>query len=137
MLNTYLQIMNPLEILNSVKDNGRQKECFTLFNLMKTAINEDPKVWQSKLIGFGSYHYKYGSGREGDWFLTGFSSAKKHISIYIVAGVNNYPGLLSKLGKFKTGASCIYVKQLSDINLEVLKELILISIKDMKSKYPD
>tara|TARA_R110001583_G_scaffold131696_2_gene283481 strand:- start:384 stop:773 length:390 start_codon:yes stop_codon:yes gene_type:complete len=129
--------MNPLEVLNSIENNERQSDCFTLFNLIKACVNEAPKVWQSKLIGFGSYHYKYESGREGDWFLTGFSSTKKHISIYIVAGVNNYPNLLSKLGKFKTGASCIYVKRLSDINLEVLKQLILISIKDLKSKYPD
>jgi len=86
-------------------------------------------MWGDSLVGFGNYHYKYSSGREGDWFLTGFSPREQNITIYIMAGFRSYPDLMEKLGKYKTGKSCIYIKQLEDINLPHLKRLIKASIK--------
>jgi hypothetical protein len=85
-------------------------------------------------VGFGSYHYKYESGREGDWFLTGFSPRKTNLSIYIMAGFKEYDELLKKLGKYKTGVSCLYVNKLEDVDMKVLKELITKSVQKMKSK---
>jgi hypothetical protein len=89
----------------------------------------------SSIIGFGRYHYKYESGREGDWFLAGFSPRKNNLSIYITAGFDKYDDIMSKLGKYKTGASCLYVKKLSDIDIDTLKVLVEKSVSDMKKRY--
>jgi hypothetical protein len=88
-------------------------------------------MWGDSIIGFGSYHYKYASGREADWFLTGFSPRKRNLTLYIMSGFEGYDDLLNKLGKHSTGKSCLYVKQLGDIDLEVLKELIGKSVQQM------
>lgn len=92
-------------------------------------------MWGSSIVGFGSYHYKYASGREGDWFLTGFASRKRDLTIYIVSGFENYEVLLDKLGKHKTAKSCLYIKQLADLDLKVLKALVSASVKYMKQTY--
>lgn len=103
---------------------------------MESVTGERPVVWGDSIIGFGTYHYKYKSGREGDYFLTGFSPRKNNFSIYIMAGSDRFPALMNKLGKFKSGKSCLYVKRLQDINEPVLKELITKSVTWMKEMYP-
>lgn len=87
-------------------------------------------MWGSSIVGFGSYHYRYESGREGNWFRTGFSPRKNDLTIYCVSGVKRHPELLKKLGKFKTGVSCLYLKRLADVDLKVLENLIESSIKE-------
>jgi hypothetical protein len=91
-------------------------------------------MWGPSIIGFGSYHYKYASGREGDWFLTGFSPRKQNLSIYIMSGFNRYEEILSRLGKFKTGKSCLYINKLEDIDVKVLEKLIISSVNFLRSK---
>ncbi len=127
--------MEVTDYINNIKDTQRRKDCQLLIGMMKKISNEKPKIWRNSIVGFGSYHYKYESGLEGDWLLTGFSSRTQNISIYIVAGFDKYEELLSKLGKHKTGKSCLYVKQLSDLNLEVLENLIVQSYQYCYRKY--
>ena len=81
-------------------------------------------MWGDSIVGFGNYHYKYKSGREGDWFLTGFSPRKQNLTLYIMAGFSGYDNLLKDLGKYKTGKSCLYINKLEDVNLDVLRELV-------------
>ena len=88
-----------------------------------------PKMWGPSMVGFGDYHYKYASGREGDWFLTGFSPRKEALTLYLMAGFTKYDSLMKKLGKYKTGKSCLYIKSLEDVDMKVLKQLILESAK--------
>ena len=92
-------------------------------------------MWGPSIIGFGTYHYKYASGREGDWMLTGFSPRKTKHSLYIMAGFKRFDDLMQKLGKYKTGKSCLYVNKLEDIDEEVLRQLIRESMEYMKEKY--
>ena len=94
-----------------------------------------PKMWGDTIIGFGSYHYKYASGREGDWFITGFSPRKQNLTIYIMNGFDRYTELMSQLGKYKTSKSCLYIKKMEDIDLEILSNLINESVKYMVKKY--
>jgi hypothetical protein len=88
-------------------------------------------MWGSSIVGFGDYRYKYGSGREGEWFLAGFSPRKQNLTLYIMAGFEQYDELIKKLGKYKTGKSCLYIKRLEDIDLATLKKLIQQSVKYM------
>jgi hypothetical protein len=110
--------------LNSVEDDQKREDAFALLTLMKEVTGEEPTMWGDSIVGFGSYHYRYASGREGDWFLTGFSPRKRNLSLYIMAGFDEYDDLLAKLGKFKTGKSCLYLKRLEDVDVEVLRELV-------------
>lgn len=124
------------DFLNSVEDEQKKRDSIEVLNIMTQITGDDAKMWGSSIIGFGNYHYKYDSGREGDWFITGFSPRKQALTLYIMAGFSRYDELLQKLGKYKTGKSCLYVKKLEDIDLNVLKELISSSVKYMKEKYP-
>ncbi|MFQ5749577.1 MAG: DUF1801 domain-containing protein [Planctomycetota bacterium] len=94
-----------------------------------------PRMWGASMVGFGSYHYKYASGREGDWFLTGFAPRKKDLTIYIMAGFDRCQALPERLGKHKTGKSCLYVKRLADVDLAVLEELVTASVEHMKHSH--
>ncbi|MFQ5638563.1 MAG: DUF1801 domain-containing protein [bacterium] len=115
--------------LNSVADEKRRQDCFTVLELIKEVTGKEPKMWGNSMVGFGSYHYKYESGREGDWFLTGFSPRKQNLTLYIMSGFTQYNELMKKLGKFKTGKSCLYVKKLADIDLQILRELVRKSVE--------
>lgn len=88
------------------------------------------------MVGFGDYHYRYASGREGDWFLTGFASRKNALTVYITAGFEQYAPLMQKLGRYTTGKSCLYLKRLSDVDLEVVRELVRQSVAHMRANYP-
>jgi hypothetical protein len=119
--------------LNGISDEKRRKDCLTIADLMEKATKTKPKMWGSSIVGFGSYHYKYESGREGDWFLTGFSPRKENLTLYIMAGFSRYDALLKQLGKTKTGKSCLYIKKLEDVDLGKLKQLIEASVAHMKN----
>jgi len=119
------------KFLNSISDEKRRKDCFTVLELMKKITKAEPRMWGSSIVGFGTYHYKYESGREGNWFLTGFSPRKHSLTLYIMSGFSQYEELLKKLGKHKTGKSCLYIESLEEINLRVLKEIITQSVKYM------
>ena len=111
--------------IDSIPDENRRNDCQALADLMQEITGAGPKMWGEAIIGFGDYHYKYASGREGDWFLTGFSPRKQNITIYLSYGFEQNTDLLKRLGKFKTGKACLYINRLSDIDLNVLKSLVL------------
>jgi hypothetical protein len=119
------------EFINKLPDPLRRNECTVLLNMMKNITGEEPRIWSGGLVGFGNYRYKYNSGREGEWFITGFASRKQNLTIYVMPGFGNYKVLLDKLGKFRTSVSCLYVKTLDDINMNALQELIELAVKDM------
>jgi hypothetical protein len=122
--------------LNSVADEKKRRDCFTILELMQQVTGTEPEMWGSTIVGFGRYHYKYASGREGDWFLTGFSPRKQNLTLYIMAGFTEYEALLSKLGKHSTGESCLYIKKIEDIDLEALRELVRQSVEHMVQSNP-
>ena len=120
----------------SAPDPETHRDCQTLVKLMQQITGEKAVMWGPSIVGFGAYHYEYGSGQKGNWPLTGFSPRKKDLTLYITAGVERYPELLKKLGPFKNGRSCLYLKRLSDVNMPVLKALITASVRDMKRLKP-
>ncbi len=124
------------DFLNSIKDEQVRKDCRTIAEIMQKATNAKPQMWGTSIVGFGSYHYKYASGREGDWMLTAFSPRKQNITLYIMAGFAGYDELMAKLGKHSCGKSCLYIKRLSDVHLPTLKKLINASVKHMLKTYP-
>ena len=117
-----------LQFINAVTDPERREDCRTLLKLMQTATGHKPKMWGTSIVGFGTQSYRVGSGKEGQWFLTGFSPRKQDLTLYITSGVERYPALLQKLGRHKTGVSCLYLKRLADVDLAVLRELIEVSL---------
>jgi hypothetical protein len=120
------------DFIAGIADEQRRADCRTLLAMMKRVTKAPPKMWGASMVGFGSYHYRYASGREGDWFLSGFSPRKQDLTVYVMAGFEDYPELMARLGKYKTGKSCLYLKRLSDVDAAVLEKLIAASVKDMK-----
>ena len=118
--------------LNSVENDKKRQDSFKILELMKQVTGKQPEMWGDSIIGFGSYHYTYASGREGDWFLTGFSPRKQNLTLYIMAGFDGYDQLLRKLGKHSTGKSCLYIKKMDDIDADVLEELVKKSVEHME-----
>ena len=123
------------DFLNKVENERKREDSWKIVQLMEEVTGEKPKMWGPSIIGFGSYHYKYKSGREGDWFLTGFSPRKQSLTLYIMTISDKYDSLLKKLGKHKTSKACIYINKLDDIDINVLKEIISISVNYLKTKY--
>jgi hypothetical protein len=122
--------------LERVPDEKVKKDCFDLIQLMEKATGFPAKMWGTSIIGFGQYHYKYESGHEGDSCLAGFSPRKQNISLYVM-GFDNRPALLEKLGKHKAAKGCLYIKRLSDIDQQVLEQLVKDSVAYLQEKYPD
>ena len=120
------------KFLNGVADEQKRNDCFEILKLMKQITKAEPKMWGSSIVGFGSYHYKGKSGREGDWPLTGFSPRKQSLTLYLTGGFEAHTALLEKLGKFTTSVGCLYIKTLDDVDRKVLKELVQASVKKMK-----
>ena len=110
--------------LNAVEDSGRRRDCKTIAKLMRDVTGERPSMWGDSIVGFGAYHYKYASGREGDWFVTGFAPRKGSLSLYLTCDLSQMRPILGRLGKHKTGKGCLYIKRLEDIDQDVLRELI-------------
>lgn len=123
--------------LDAIDDDQRRADCRAIAAMMQRVTRQPPKMWGPSIVGFGSYHYKYASGHEGDACLTGFSSRQTDISIYIVSGFESHEQLLSEIGKCKTAKACLYVKRLSDINPKALETLIKASVAEMQQRYPD
>lgn len=119
------------EFLDQISDKERRDDCFAVAKIMEEITGDKPKMWGPSIVGFGTYHYKYASGREGDWPVTGFSPRKKDLTLYIMMGFKKHPELMEKLGKHSTGKSCLYIKRLSDIHVPTLKKLIKSSVKDL------
>ena len=118
--------------LSGVTDEKKRQDSFAILELMKKVTGKEPEMWGESIVGFGKYHYKYASGREGDWFLTGFSPRAQNLTLYIMAGFDQYETLLSKLGKHSTGKSCLYIKKIEDIDINVLEELVKRSVEHME-----
>ena len=126
---------NVQAFLDGVEDEKKRQDAYAILELMKEVSGEPPKMWGPSIVGFGAYHYKYDSGREGDWFLTGFSPRKQNLTLYIMAGFSRYDELMARLGKYKTGKSCLYIKKLEDVDQGVLKELVEESVGYMRERY--
>lgn len=120
------------KFLNSVKDARQREDSFTVLKMMQQVTKAEPKMWGPSIVGFGSYHYKYASGHEGDCALTGFSPRKGNLTLYIMSGFDEKSDKMKKLGKFKTGKCCLYIKKLEDVDMKVLKDLVKSSVESMK-----
>jgi hypothetical protein len=121
--------------LNTVSDQQKREDCFSLLELMKQATQTEPQMWGSSIVGFGSYHYIYASGRSGDAPLTGFSPRKQNLVLYLMGGFDQYDELLRKLGKHTVGKSCLYIKRLADVDLPTLKTLVQQSFSHMRTAH--
>jgi hypothetical protein len=132
-LKTKLTEVNPADFLNTVKEEGRRNDCFTVLKWMEKATKAKAKMWGGAIVGFGSVQVKYASGRELDWFICGFSPRKANLTLY-VPGLMQQNELLAKLGKHKTSKGCLYINSLEQVDTKVLKLLIEKSVKDAKAK---
>ena len=126
-----------VEAFLATLDPARQQDCRTLVALMRAATGAPPVLWGTSIVGFGQYHYRYPTGQEGDWFLVGFSPRKTALTLYIMPGFERYASLLTKLGRHTTGKSCLYLKRLSDVDTDVLRELVSASVAQLRVSYPD
>lgn len=121
--------------IDSLDDQQKKADSYSLLNLMKEVTGCEPKMWGPSIIGFDQYHYKYESGREGDFLKVGFSPRKRELSIYLMCSFDKNEELMKKLGKHRTGKSCLYVKKLEDIDMDVLRMLVKESVKYVDEKY--
>jgi hypothetical protein len=127
---------NVASFLNAIEDSQLRADCKAISGMMKAATGDPARMWGSGIVGFGTYDYKYASGREGTWFLCGFAPRKRNLSLYIMAGFPRFDPLMKKLGKYKTGKACLYINRLDDIDRSVLQTLIKESVAYMRRKYP-
>ena len=132
-LKTKISNADVTDFINKVDSPASKEECFTLIKMMSKHLKAEPKMWGPSIVGFGSYHYKYASGREGDWFVCGFSPRKHGLSVYLSCDLSKPSDLLDKLGKYKMGKSCLNIKTLSDIDLRVLEKLIVNTKQQLKN----
>lgn len=132
--------LNPADYLDAITDPQRQADCRQIHEIMKRLSGETPKIWgntlKSAMIGFGEYHYVYDSGREGDFFRTGYANRAANISVYIMPGYQDFDDKLARLGKHKMGKSCLYINRLSDVDVGVLEEIIQKGLSIMAERYP-
>jgi len=134
--NKTTQNASPVEdFINAVDNEQKRKDSWDMIALMKKITGSEPRMWGSSLVGFGSYHYKYESGREGDFFITGFSPRKAAFTVYIMPGFSEYADLMEQLGPYKTGKSCLYIKNLDIVDLGILEQIISKSVEDMRERY--
>lgn len=122
------------EFLNKVEDDKKRTDAFKLLEIFKAVTGEEPTMWGDSIVGFGTYVYKYANGRELEWMECGFSPRKQNLTIYIMTGFDGFGEALGKLGKNKTGKSCLYINKLEDINKDVLAELIRSSVEFLRNK---
>jgi hypothetical protein len=119
------------KFLQGIRDEKKREDCYRILKIMKRATKAEPKMWGPSVVGFGDYHYVYESGREGDWFITGFSPRVQNLTLYMMGGFD--AEVLKKLGKYKTGKGCLYISKLEDVDTKVLSELITRSVKRTKA----
>ena len=122
--------------IDAVDDEPKRADSRIVAEMMAEITGVPGVVWGSSIVGFGKYHYRYASGREGDFFEAGFSPRKRALTLYVMAGFSEYEDLLGRLGRHSTGKSCLYVKRLADIDLDVLRELLTRSVSYIRAKYP-
>lgn len=127
---------SPSDFITSVEHQQRRADAEVLLALFNRVTALKPKMWGESIIGYGRYHYHYESGREGEYFITGFSPRKASSTIYIMPGYQDLSAMLKRLGKHKAAKSCLYINKLSDIDLDVLEEIILFGMDYMKANYP-
>lgn len=123
--------------LAGVEDERKRADAEAVRALMEELSGAPARMWGANIVGFGHYHYRYASGREGDWFRVGFSPRKRNLTLYIMAGFGAYEGLLGRLGKHRTGKSCLYVNKLADVDAGALRELVAASLDHMRELYPE
>lgn len=123
--------------LDSVDNENRREDARRVVAMMQRVTQEPPRMWGDRIVGFGSYHYRYASGREGDWPLVGLSPGKRNLTLYIMPGFDDYQALLARLGKHRTGKSCLYLNKLQDIDMRALEGLVRQSVADMRRRYPE
>ena len=123
------------KFLNSVEDEGKRKDCFNIVEIMREATGFEPKMWGASIIGFGSYHYKYESGHEGDAPLTGLASRSNAIVLYLSSNFDQREELLAKFGKHTTGSGCVYIKKLEDVDKDVLLKMVENTIAERKKQH--
>ena len=123
------------EFIRSIEDTQKRADVKKVAAMMRKATGARAAMWGPSIVGYSQYHYKYASGREGDFLLTGFSPRKQALTVYIIAGFKPFDSLMKNLGKYKTGKSCLYIKRLSDIDESVLERLIVQSVKHMRNNY--
>lgn len=119
--------------LAAIDDQSKREDSRALVALMRRVTGAPPRMWGTSIVGFGSYRYRYASGRGGDWPLTGFSPRKQALTLYIMSGFAAFDGLLENLGKFKTGKACLYVQRLADVDRSVLEELVRRSVAEKRA----
>lgn len=122
--------------LDAIPDERKRQDAAAVLALMEEVTGDPPQMWGSSIVGFGRYRYKYATGRAGDWFLTGFAPRKQNLTLYLMAGFAQYEELMAKLGKHTTGQSCLYIKKLADIDLDVLRQLVELSVAHMVATNP-
>ena len=115
----------------AIPDERRRKDCEAVAKLMQAATGAKPVLWGTSIVGFGTYRYRYASGREGDWPVTGFSPRKNDLTLYVMPGFERYADLLARLGRHRTGKSCLYLKKLADVDLAVLRQILARSVAAM------
>jgi hypothetical protein len=120
------------KFLRDIKDEQKRDDCYEILKIMEKATKSRAKMWGTAIVGFGDYHYVYESGREGDWFITGFSPRKQNLTLYMMGGFQQFEDLMKKLGKYSTGKGCLYINKLEDVDTKVLKEIITRSVKAVK-----
>jgi hypothetical protein len=125
---------SPAKFIQSIDDEQERKDSRTLMKIMKEATGASAKMWGPSMVGYGKYHYKYASGREGDWFMVGFSPRKQALTVYLMGGLDKHQALLRKLGKHSRGAGCLYIKRLEHVDMKVLETLIHQSVSALRSK---
>ena len=123
--------------LNSIADKQRRKDCKAIAAMMQRVTGAKPKMWGASIVGFGDYHYKYASGRSGDWFQLGFSPRAAALTLYLIGGYPKDAASMKKLGKAKSGGACLYIKSLDDVHLPTLRSLIAQSVKRVRTKRVD
>lgn len=122
--------------IEAIADPDKRADARVVDRIMREATGCEPRMWGSSIVGYGSYRYRYESGREGDWMITGFSPRKAALTLYIMPGFARFDALMGKLGRYTTGKSCLYVKRLEHVDLDVLRELVMASVADMRERYP-
>jgi len=121
--------------IKSIEDEQMRRDARKVAAMMREATGSRARMWGANIVGFGEYHYRYESGREGDFMIAGFSPRKQALTLYVIPGFKHFESLMSKLGKYKTGKSCLYIRRLSDVDEQVLKRLIVGSVKYMRKHY--
>ena len=122
--------------IGAVDDAARRRDCREIMRMMRAATGKRPRMWGPSMVGYGSYHYRYASGREGDWFLAGFSPRKRDLTVYVIPDLRSHEDLLERLGPHRRGVCCLYLKRLDDIDRDVLRELLERAVARIRASYP-